>query len=132
MRRAARPASAVFCVALIQYFNDTGNMEEQEIVQALAALAQPVRLQVFRALVVAGLAGLAAGALAEQLGVAPNTLSFHLKELLHAQLVTQERDGRFLIYRAAYERMNGLLSYLTAHCCQGTHCLTPEASRCDC
>ncbi|MEX8520186.1 MAG: ArsR/SmtB family transcription factor [Leptothrix sp. (in: b-proteobacteria)] len=107
-------------------------MEEQEIVQALAALAQPVRLQVFRVLVVAGPAGLAAGALAEQLGVAPNTLSFHLKELLHAQLVTQERDGRFLIYRAAYERMNGLLSYLTAHCCQGEPCLTPEAGRCGC
>jgi len=117
-------------------------MEEQEIVQALAALAQPVRLQVFRALVVAGPAGLAAGALAEQLGVAPNTLSFHLKELLHAQLVTQERDGRFLIYRAAYERMNGLLSYLTAHCCQGEAtcqvpepCVTPEAGisdRCGC
>jgi DNA-binding transcriptional ArsR family regulator len=114
-------------------------MEEQEIVQALAALAQPVRLQVFRALVVAGPAGLAAGALAEQLGVAPNTLSFHLKELLHAQLVTQERDGRFLIYRAAFDRMNGLLSYLTAHCCQGQvtcqvpePCLTPEAGRCGC
>ncbi|MFM2057725.1 MAG: hypothetical protein RLY71_2110 [Pseudomonadota bacterium] len=114
-------------------------MEEQDVVQALAALAQPVRLQVFRALVVAGPAGLVAGALAEQLGVAPNTLSFHLKELLHAQLVTQERDGRFLIYRAAFERMNGLLTYLTAHCCQGqADCAVPEpcqpteAGRCGC
>lgn len=114
-------------------------MEEQDVVQALAALAQPVRLQVFRALVVAGPTGLAAGALAEQLGVAPNTLSFHLKELLHAQLVTQERDGRFLIYRAAFERMNGLLTYLTAHCCQGQAgcavpepCLPTEAGRCGC
>lgn len=114
-------------------------MEEQDVVQALAALAQPIRLQVFRALVVAGPQGLTPGTLSESIGAAPNTLSFHLKELLHAQLVTQERDGRFLIYRAAFERMNGLLSYLTAHCCQGQAgcavpepCLPTEASRCGC
>lgn len=107
-------------------------MEEQDVVVALAALAQSVRLRVFRALVVAGPDGLAAGVLAESLGVAPNTLSFHLKELLHAGLVTQARDGRYLIYRAAFERMNDLLGYLTAHCCQGESCLVPAATRCDC
>ena len=104
-------------------------MEETDIVQSLAALAQPMRLRAFRALVVAGPAGLTPGALCEMLGVAPNTLSFHLKELSHAQLVTQQRDGRFLIYRAVYERMNGLLAYLTDHCCQGKGCTAKPAAR---
>jgi len=98
-------------------------MEEQDVVKGLAALAQPLRLRVFRALVVAGPAGLTPGALCEQLDVAATSLSFHLKELAHADLVSQERDGRHLIYRASFERMNGLLSYLTAHCCQGEACL---------
>ena len=97
-------------------------MEETDIVQSLAALAQPMRLRTFRALVVAGPDGLTPGALSEMLVVAPNTLSFHLKELAHAQLVTQQRDGRFLIYRAAFERMNGVLEYLSAHCCEGKGC----------
>ena len=98
-----------------------------DIVQSLAALAQAMRLRTFRALVVAGPTGLTPGALSEMLGVAPNTLSFHLKELAHAQLVTQQRDGRFLIYRAAFDRMNGVLDYLTAHCCQGKGCVpTPQ------
>ncbi|MEX8513681.1 MAG: ArsR/SmtB family transcription factor, partial [Leptothrix ochracea] len=78
-------------------------MEEKDVIQALGALAQGIRLQVFRALVVAGPQGLTPGALSEALGVAPNTLSFHLKELLHANLISQERDGRFLIYRAAFD-----------------------------
>ncbi len=94
-------------------------MEEQEVVAALAALAQSLRLRVFRALVVAGPAGLTPGALCEALDVAPNTLSFHLKELMHARLVSQQRDGRFLIYRASFEQMNALLGFLTANCCQG-------------
>jgi DNA-binding transcriptional ArsR family regulator len=95
-------------------------MNEHDVVQSLAALAQPLRLRAFRALVVAGPDGLTPGALSEMLGVAPNALSFHLKELSHAQLVSQQRDGRFLIYRAVYERMNGLLQYLSAHCCEGS------------
>jgi ArsR family transcriptional regulator len=97
-------------------------MKEQAAVKALAALAQPVRLRVFRALVVAGPQGLTPGDLAVQLAVAATTLSFHLKELMHADLVSQERDGRHLIYRAAFEHMNGLLGYLTEHCCQGQAC----------
>ena len=103
-------------------------MEEQDIVRALAALAQPTRLQAFRALVVAGPAGLTAGSLAESLGQPASTLSFHLKELLHAALVSQERDGRSLIYRASFERMDGLLAYLTENCCAGQPC-TPKATR---
>jgi ArsR family transcriptional regulator, arsenate/arsenite/antimonite-responsive transcriptional repressor len=102
-------------------------MEEQDIIRALAALAQPSRLQVFRALVVAGQSGMTPGAIAEQLAVPAATLSFHLKELANAGLVTQQRDGRFLIYRAAFEQMNALLAYLTENCCQGQACLDETA-----
>ena len=97
-------------------------MEEQDVVEALAALAQPVRLQVFRALVVAGPEGLTPTLLAAGLGVSPSSLSFHLKELTHAGLVSQERASRHLIYRARFERMNALLAYLTDNCCEGSAC----------
>jgi len=100
-------------------------MDEQDVVKALAALAQPVRLKVFRALVVTGDAGLTPGTMAEGLDMPANTLSFHLKELVNAGLVTQERASRNLIYRASYERMNGLLGYLTENCCQGAACAVP-------
>jgi DNA-binding transcriptional ArsR family regulator len=103
-----------------------------DVVMALAALAQASRLQAFRALVVAGPAGLTPGAMAESLGMPAATLSFHLKELLRAGLVTQQRDGRRLIYRAAYPRMNALIGFLTDHCCQGQPCGTPTAPACDC
>jgi DNA-binding transcriptional ArsR family regulator len=89
---------------------------------SLAALAQPVRLKVFRALVVTGQAGLTPGTIAEALDIPANTLSFHLKELAHAGLVTQERSSRNIIYRAAYAHMNALLGYLTENCCQGAAC----------
>jgi ArsR family transcriptional regulator, arsenate/arsenite/antimonite-responsive transcriptional repressor len=104
-------------------------MDEQDVIKALTALAQPVRLKVFRALVVTGQTGLTPGAMAEGLGIPQNTLSFHLKELAHAGLVTQERASRNIIYRAAYGRMNDLLAYLTDNCCQGTACTVdrPEA-----
>ncbi|MEK6667481.1 MAG: metalloregulator ArsR/SmtB family transcription factor [Pseudomonadota bacterium] len=98
-------------------------MDEKAVVVALSALAQPVRLRVFRALVVAGPQGLTPGDLAAQLEVAATTLSFHLKELMYADLVSQERDGRHLIYRAAFEHMSDLLGYLTEHCCQGQPCV---------
>ena len=97
-------------------------MESIAVVKALAALAQSSRLEVFRSLVVAGQAGLTPGALSESLGVAPNTLSFHLKELVHADLISQERVGRNLVYRAQFDRMNAVLSYLTDNCCQGQAC----------
>lgn len=106
-------------------------MEEQAVVRALAALAHAMRLQVFRLLVVAGRTGLTPGAIAEQFEVPAASLSFHLKELMNAGLVTQERDGRFLIYRAAFDRMNGLLGYLTANCCEGEGCLVANPS-CPC
>ena len=107
-------------------------MDQTTVVASLAALAQPVRLQVFRALVVTGHAGLTPGTMAEALGIPPNTLSFHLKELTHAGLVTQERVSRHIVYRAAYEHMNALLGYLTDNCCQGPACVAPaEASCCE-
>ena len=102
-------------------------MEQREVVGSLAALAHPIRLEVFRALVVAGQGGLTPGVMHEGLGIPPATLSFHLKELAHAGLVTQERASRNLIYRAAYGRMNALLGYLTENCCQGAACATTEA-----
>jgi ArsR family transcriptional regulator len=114
------------------YFDYDGNMEENEVVRALAALAHPARLQAFRSLVVAGQPGLTPGAMAAALGLPPATLSFHLKELVHAELVTQERVGRNLVYRAAYDRMNGVLAYLTAHCCQGAECASVPAETCHC
>ncbi len=108
-------------------------MEEAEIVTALAALAQSARLRVFRALVVAGPQGMTPGGLADALAVPASTLSFHLKELMHAGLISQQRDGRSLIYRAAFDRMNALMGYLSANCCQGVDCTaeaTPACTTC--
>jgi ArsR family transcriptional regulator len=103
---------------------------EARTVKALAALAQPQRLRAFRALVVAGPAGLTPGVIAEQLGVAPSALSFHLKELANAGLVSSEPRGRNLIYRANFAQMNALLGYLTQHCCEGQACELTESANC--
>jgi len=97
-------------------------MEEKAAVVSLAALAQGMRLRVFRVLIGAAPQGMTPGELSATLDVPGSTLSFHLKELMHAGLVTQEREGRNLIYRPSIEQMNDLLAYLTAHCCQGTSC----------
>src|SRR5258706_9632172 len=94
-------------------------MEERDVVRALGALAQGLRLQIFRVLVVAGRTGMTPGALAEQLDVPAATLSFHLKELMHAGLVTQERLGRYLIHPPALEQMNAMIGHPTANCCHG-------------
>jgi DNA-binding transcriptional ArsR family regulator len=105
-------------------------MEQNEVVRSLAALAQPLRLRVFRSLVVAGPEGLTPGALVEALEVPATSLSFHLKELAHAGLVSQERQGRNLIYRAAFDQMNALLGYLTENCCHGEACLVEGGASC--
>lgn len=107
-------------------------MEESNVIKALSALAQPHRLQIFRALVVQGAEGLTPAMLSEALTLPAATLSFHLKELLHAELISQERSGRNLIYRAQYEQMNAVLSYLTQNCCQGTPCAATESNECIC
>ena len=98
------------------------NFNEDLAVRSLAAIAQPHRLRVFRALVVAGESGLTPGALAELLSVAPSSLSFHLKALTYSGLASSKAHGRNLIYRANFAQMNGLLAYLTQHCCQGAAC----------
>lgn len=97
-------------------------MDEKAAVRALAALAQDVRLRIYRAVVGMGPSGMTPGAIASELGVPPSTVSFHVKELLHAGLLTQERDGRHLIYRPSIVAMNDLLAYLSAHCCQAVTC----------
>jgi DNA-binding transcriptional ArsR family regulator len=108
-------------------------MEEKAAVASLAALAQGMRLRIFRVLIGATPQGMTPGELSATLDVPGSTLSFHLKELMHAGLVTQERDGRHLIYRPSIEQMNDLLAYLTAHCCQGAACelvSTPGCTTC--
>ena len=102
-------------------------MEIKTAVTALAALAQETRLGIFRLLVQAGPEGLAAGRIAEALAIPPSSLSFHLKELAHAGLVASKQEGRFVIYSADFESMNGLIAYLTENCCGGAPCLqTPQ------
>jgi ArsR family transcriptional regulator, arsenate/arsenite/antimonite-responsive transcriptional repressor len=108
-------------------------MDEIQVTVALGALAHPLRLRVFRALVVNGPAGLTPGVIQEAVEVPASTLSFHLKELMNAGLVSVERASRTLIYRADYERMNGVLGYLTANCCSGQACATePASAACGC
>lgn len=92
-------------------------MEIKQTVLRLAALAQENRLSIFRLLVEAGPAGMAAGRIAENLGLAPATLSFHLKELAHADLVQPRQEGRFIFYSANFDAMNKLVATLTENCC---------------
>jgi DNA-binding transcriptional ArsR family regulator len=101
-------------------------MELNTAVTALAALAQEKRLSIFLALVEAGPEGLAAGRIGELLDIPPATLSFHLKELARAGLLSARQDGRFIYYAADFERMAALMSYLTRNCCRGMpeECLT--------
>jgi DNA-binding transcriptional ArsR family regulator len=104
-------------------------MEMKRAVQTLSALAQESRLAIFRRLVQAGPQGLAAGAIGEQLGLPPATLSFHLAGLTRAGLAQSRQDGRFVIYSADYAAMNALLGFLTENCCQGAACETPTRTR---
>ena len=106
-------------------------METSHAVAALAALAQDSRLAVYRALVQAGPAGLAAGKISELTGIPPSSLSFHLKELSHAGLAVSRPQGRFVIYTAQFEVMNALVGYLTENCCGGHSCTpvcTPDGA----
>lgn len=103
-------------------------MELLTAVQGLNALAQASRLEVYRLLVQAGPEGIAATAMAAQLGIPANTLSFHLKTLSHAALVRSRQDGRFVYYSANYDSMNALVAFLTENCCGGRAC-APKAQR---
>jgi ArsR family transcriptional regulator len=94
-------------------------MEKIDAISVLAALAQDNRLDVFRLLVQAGREGMSAGRVAETLGLAPNTLTFHFDRLRHAGLVSVQREGRSMIYTARYDTMNALVGFLTDNCCRG-------------
>src|ERR1700743_2971428 len=104
-------------------------MEKTDVVAALAALAQDNRLDVFRLLVQAGPEGMPAGAVAEALGLAPNTLTFHFYPLSIAGLVTVQREGRSMIYAAQFDTMNALLGFLTENCCGGLACAPAAACK---
>jgi len=103
-------------------------MRADKAVEALGALAQVHRLTLFRLLVQAGDKGMAAGAIAEKLGVPNSSLSFHLAQLRNAGLILQERQHRSLIYRANYPAMNALVGFLTENCCAGSDCGTGAAA----
>lgn len=105
-------------------------METKAVLAALSALAQEARLNAFRLLVQAGPEGLAASRIGEQLGIAPSSLSFHLKELTHAGLIEARQDGRFIIYSANFDTMNGVLTYLTDNCCGGAACAATDINCC--
>ena len=97
-------------------------METKQAIQALSALAQESRLSIYRLLIAAGRKGLPAGVIGEKLELPPATLSFHLAGLTRAGLAQSRQDGRFVIYSANYEHMNGLLAFLTENCCSGSAC----------
>ena len=94
-------------------------MDATSAVKSLGALAHDSRLSLFRLLVEAGPEGVSAGVLAAQLGLTPSGLSFHLKDLVYADLIAPRSDGRYVIYSANFVAMNGLVAYLTENCCQG-------------
>jgi len=104
-------------------------MNRDRAVKSLAALAQGTRLEAFRQLVQAGPAGLAAGDLAERLGISPPALSFHLRGLAQAGLVRPRQQGRFIYYSAAFDAMQSLVDFLTENCCSGSSCAPARAPR---
>lgn len=106
-------------VDTLRYFDNNGNMETQQAVAALTALAQESRLAIFRLLVRAGEEGVPAGQIAEELSLPAATTSFHLKELTHAGLIASSREGRSLIYSIQSGTINQLLAFLVQDCCQG-------------
>jgi len=105
-------------------------MQADTVIRALGALAQEHRLATYRLLVQAGADGMAAGALAEALGLPASSMSFHLAQLSHAGLVTQRRHSRSIIYAADYAAMGSLMGYLTENCCGGASC-APAATPAD-
>ena len=109
-------------------------MENKSAVTALAALAQDSRLAIFRLLVQTGPAGMSAGKIGETLGIAPSSLSFHMKELAYANLVSSKQESRYVIYAANFQAMDELIAFLTENCCGGAPCIPthfPECARGD-
>ena len=114
-----------------QNFDIIGNVESKTAIRGLAALAQETRLAIFRLLVQAGPTGMSAGEIGAELEIAPATLSFHLKEMSHADLVTAQQEGRFIFYSANFEQTDALIGYLTKNCCarDGTACVPIAKAR---
>ena len=106
-------------------------METKNVLLALAALAQESRLAIFRLLVQIGPGGMAASKIGEQLSITPSSLSFHMKELAHADLVSSRQDGRFVIYSANIDSMNGVIGFLSDNCCGGNPCSPQLIVKCD-
>ena len=106
-------------------------MEKKNAVAALASLAQSSRLDIFRLLVQAGPEGLSAGKIGEAVGILPSSLSFHLKELGIGSMVTSRQEGRYVIYTANFDTMNGLLVFLTENCCDGNACSAVPVPACN-
>lgn len=104
-------------------------METKHVLSALAALAQESRLATYRLLVQAGPEGMSPGKISEKLGIPASSLSFHLKELSHAQLIVARQEGRFILYAADFSTMSGLIGFLSENCCDGQPC-TPPAELC--
>jgi ArsR family transcriptional regulator, arsenate/arsenite/antimonite-responsive transcriptional repressor len=101
-------------------------MNTTQAIAALGSLAQDTRLEVFRLLVRRGPEGLAAGAIAQRLDVPPATLTFHLHQLLHANLLVQRRESRSVIYAANFQGMNALMAFLTENCCSESACAAAD------
>lgn len=108
----------------------TSTTQTREAATVLAALAHESRLSIFRLLVQVGPQGLSASKISEELKTSPSSLSFHLKELSHANLVSSRQEGRFIYYSANYEQMNGLMTFLTANCCGGNPCTPVRKAEC--
>ncbi|MDR2011579.1 MAG: helix-turn-helix domain-containing protein [Rhodanobacter sp.] len=105
-------------------------MDTSDAVAALAALAQESRLAVFRLLIQIGPAGMAAGKISEATGIPPSSLSFHLKELTHADMATSHQEGRFVIYTANFSTASNLVAFLTENCCGGNPCMPIRNLKC--
>ena len=106
-------------------------LDTKTALAALAALAQESRLAIFRLLVQAGPAGVSASKIAEALAVAPSSLSFHLKELSHADLLLPRQEGRFVFYSVKFDTMYALMAFLTDNCCGGEPCLPVCGTACE-
>ena len=105
-------------------------MKSKAAISSLLALAQESRLTIFRMLVQAGPNGMSAGKIGEITGIAPSSVSFHIKELVNAGLVISRKDGRFIIYTANFDSMSELIAFLTENCCGGNPCLPIATSIC--
>ena len=128
-RRRARDGQQIHLTSPV-YFDYIRNMDSSRTIRALAALAQETRLALFRLLVEQGPAGLTPGRIAAVLDVPPATLSFHLKELVNADLIRARQESRFIHYSADFEAINGLVAYLTENCCRAGACEPACASDC--